>query len=104
MFSKIFDFFKKFENFRKFSPRKKYFRLFVVTLRFFLWNLDFLDTKLCRFFPRRRLNRLDPTVLHAQTIKRVLSHRMTQPAESTDSDFHRRRAAHMLVAVCRDML
>ena len=40
--------------------------------------LDFLDIIICRFFTRRRLNRSNPTVLHAQRIKRVLWHLSTQ--------------------------
>ena len=64
--------------FRKFCTEQKCLGLYAVPLRIIYRFQIFLDTKLCRFFPRRRLNRLNPTVLHAQRIKRVLWHLSTQ--------------------------
>ena len=39
--------------------------------------LDFLDSKLCRFFVRSRRNRPNQAVLHAQRIKRKMYYQVT---------------------------
>ena len=57
--------------FRKFRTEQKYFGLYPVAL-LHINRFCFFDLKLCRFFTRRRWNRLEFTVLHAEIIKRVL--------------------------------
>ena len=56
--------------FRTFCPEQKYLGFYVVALLPINRFLIFLDLKLCRFFTRRRLNRLNHTLLHAERIKR----------------------------------
>ena len=56
---------------KKIGPRKS-LQTFLSNFTIFLWILDFLDIKLCRFFLRRRWNRSEPTVLHAEKNKRKM--------------------------------
>ena len=64
-------------NFRKCSPRRRISETLCCNFALHKPFLDFLDSKLCRIFTRRRWNRLELTVLHAQRIKRKMLYQLT---------------------------